>query len=277
VAVPLNDECIAAAAISGEGTFPFDNAGATTSELPLLPTCDGSTSMDLDVWFCWTANCDELVKVETCGQTAVDTKIAIYDTCACPPTSANIVACSDNDCGVQSSLQFMALTGQTYLIRLGSSPGQAGGPGTFSIACLGYGTGGDNCADSDPITGEGTFIFDNINATMDGPDHAACESAGTQSIDQDVWFCWTASCTDTVVIETCGLTLIDTKVSVYDGCACPPTEPNLLDCNDDACPNQSRVSFSAVTGQTYLIRVGIYPGAPGGGGTGEFSITCGAP
>ena len=39
-------------------------------------------------------------------------------------------------------------------------------------------------------------------------------------------------------------------------------------CNDDACgPSQSRLSFAALQGQTYLLRIGTYGGTAGGVGT----------
>lgn len=130
----------------------------------------------------------------------------------------------------------------------------------------------DDCAAAEPITDEGLFAFDNAAATEDGPAHADCEFVGQQQIDHDVWFCWTASCTALVQLQTCGLTTVDTKIAVYDGCECPPTDENLLACNDDYCSLQSGLEFTAYEGQEYLIRVGTYPGADGG--TGFFFIGC---
>ncbi len=126
------------------------------------------------------------------------------------------------------------------------------------------------------------FDFDNSTATTDGPLHEACLDAdGETHITDDVWYCWTADCTDTVYIRTCGLTEVDTKIAVYEGCdACPPTDEALLACNDDFCGfllagQQSQVSFGATAGQSHLIRIGTFPGAEGG--VGMFSISCGLP
>jgi hypothetical protein len=136
----------------------------------------------------------------------------------------------------------------------------------------------DHCGDALPITGTGTFAFDNTTATTDGPVHAACATIDgpEKQIQKDVWYCWTASCTDTVFVRTCGQTTVDTKLAVYDGCACPPTDAALLDCGDDRCgAAQSTAVFHAVAGRSYLIRLGNYPGlAPG---TGSFTISCGPP
>ncbi len=135
----------------------------------------------------------------------------------------------------------------------------------------------DQCTDALPISGEGTIAFDNTTATTDGPIHNACATtdAPEKQIQKDVWYCWTAPCTDTVFVRTCGQTAVDTKLAVYDGCACPPTDAALLDCGDDRCGSQSTAVFHAVAGQSYLIRLGNYPGQSPG--TGSFTMDCGAP
>jgi len=128
-----------------------------------------------------------------------------------------------------------------------------------------------------PIYGAGVFPFDNTTATTDGPIHEACATIDgpEKQIQKDVWSCWTASCTDTVFVRTCGQTTVDTKLAVYDGCTCPPTDAALLDCGDDRCLTQSTAVFHAVAGRSYLIRLGNYPGTLPG--TGSFTISCGPP
>ena len=131
------------------------------------------------------------------------------------------------------------------------------------------GGGSDDCANAEQIAGDGVFRFDNSTATTDGLPHAACLAFGQDQINNDVWFCWTASITGEVTVETCGLTAVDTKIAAYDGCTCPEGN-GLLACNDDACSLQSRITFNAVKGQQYLLRIGTFPLASGG--TGSFSI-----
>jgi hypothetical protein len=134
----------------------------------------------------------------------------------------------------------------------------------------------DNCGDATPIGGAGAFPFKNTDATTDGPVHLACSTlGGDEQITKDVWFCWTASCTTQALARTCGTTQVDTKIAVYDGCACPPTDAKLLDCDDDRCSFQSMAAFNAVAGHQYLIRVGSYPGEPGG--EGSLTVSCGPP
>lgn len=135
----------------------------------------------------------------------------------------------------------------------------------------------NQCDDALPITGTGTFSFDNTAASTDGPAHPACAEVigNEEQIQNDVWYCWTATCTDNVYVRTCGQTTVDTKLAVYDGCACPPAEADLLDCSDDRCGLQSTGVFHAVAGRSYLIRLGNYPGSPPG--TGSLIIGCGPP
>ena len=131
---------------------------------------------------------------------------------------------------------------------------------------------GDECVAQDPtddcnlapsITGEGVFAFSNVGATTDGP--AACGQIGS-----DVWFSWTADSTGDHVFSTCNDATYDTVLAAYTGdCA------NLVEvaCNDDGagCSSfSSLLPLFAVSGETFLIRIGGYQGDTG---TGNLTIT----
>ncbi|MBJ01952.1 MAG: hypothetical protein CMK00_03680 [Planctomycetes bacterium] len=131
--------------------------------------------------------------------------------------------------------------------------------------------GQDDCANAQPISGLGSFAFDNSVAVMDGLADPLCDAFGTQDIDQDVWFAWTATDDGLHRLSTCNQTGVDTKVAVYDG-SCTAA---MLACNDDACGLQSETSWSAVNGQMYILRIGTFPGAIGG--TGQVTITSDQP
>jgi hypothetical protein len=134
----------------------------------------------------------------------------------------------------------------------------------------------DNCASAEQVDIEGSFRFQNRAASTDGLPHTACISRGEDQIERDLWACWSAPCDGAVFIRTCHVTDLDTKIAVYDGCACPATQERLRTCNDNGCGpqmNQSLVMFEAVRARRYLIRVGSYPGAAGG--TGVVEISCG--
>jgi hypothetical protein len=138
-------------------------------------------------------------------------------------------------------------------------------------------TGSDDCATADPISGQGTFAFNNATATTSpqGQTEGLCLAFGSAAMNRDVWFRWTAPLTGPASLSTCGLTTVDTKIAVYPGSACP-TAGSALACNDDACASfQSTIDFAVAAGNDYMIQIGVYPTAAGGAGT--FSIAIAAP
>gem|GEM_PF-1430856 len=141
----------------------------------------------------------------------------------------------------------------------------------------------NTCANAVALNAAGTFPFDNTAATTDGPEHTSCVYSREPQISHDVWACWTAPCTATAFVRTLNLTQVDTKVAVYSGCACPTDANDPLSCNDDLVTTgalQSLVSFEAVSGQQYLVRLGTYPGttaSPTAGGRGSVTISCSVP
>jgi len=119
-----NDACVDAVPIIGEGVFAFDNANATA---------DRGSDLAHDVWYCWTSPCGGDVTIDTCGSTAVDTGMGIFDGCQCPPTAW--LGFDDDACTYQSSVTFSASAGADYLIQIGSNREVHGDRGTFTIQC----------------------------------------------------------------------------------------------------------------------------------------------
>ncbi len=134
---PSNDECATATVVGGLGAFAFDNTSATTSaqgqfESPCL--LYGSTAMERDVWFAWTAPSSGLVTFATCTLTGVDTKIAAYPGAGCP-AAGTAIACSDDACAsFQSTIEFVVTGGSQYTFEIAVYPGAPGGSGMFSIS-----------------------------------------------------------------------------------------------------------------------------------------------
>ena len=129
-----SDSCTTPTVISGQGNFAFNNAAATTgSQGQSESICFffGSTAIQRDVWFTWTAPADGFATLATCGGTGIDSKVAAYTGSGCP--SAAALACNDDACGLQSQLGFNVTTGNSYTLQIGSFPGAAGGSGTFSL------------------------------------------------------------------------------------------------------------------------------------------------
>ncbi|UCD94738.1 MAG: dockerin type I repeat-containing protein [Candidatus Zixiibacteriota bacterium] len=102
--------------------------------------------------------------------------------------------------------------------------------------------------------------FSTNAASFDGP--GGCQTA------PNVWYCFTATEDAVVTATLCG-SGYDTKMALYDGCG-DPASSTELDCNDDSpCDKaralQSTITFSAVTGSSYLIEVGGYSSNTGTG------------
>ncbi|MCH2105646.1 MAG: hypothetical protein MK291_03290 [Planctomycetes bacterium] len=131
-----NDSCGAADAISGQGLFAFDNSSATTgSEGQSEASCYvfGTSVIANDVWFAWTADASGVAQISTCSQTTVDTKLAAYAGSACP-SDGSAIACNDDACGFQSTLNFSVSSGSTYLLQVGTWDGASGGTGALDIS-----------------------------------------------------------------------------------------------------------------------------------------------
>lgn len=123
------------------------------------------------------------------------------------------------------------------------------------------------CANPTAI-GNGVHTLNTVGATTDGPEEPGqCVIQNYTQVDADVWYCYTGSSTEQVIISLCG-SQFDTKMVVYDGCACPTATSQRLACSDDDCGNgtDSRAVINAIDGQQYMIRIGGFEGATGSEG-----------
>jgi len=138
--------------------------------------------------------------------------------------------------------------------------------------------GSDSCATPDPISGVGSFTFDNSLATTgtQGQNEALCLSFNHTAIAHDVWFVWTAPSSGTASMSLCGGTGIDSKIAAYSGSSCP-IPGSALACNDDNCGIQSSISFPVIGGNNYMLQLGTYYNATGGFGSFTMGVVGGAP
>ncbi len=280
IAVPANpDNCATPDVIAGQGLFAFDQTLATTGlEGQAETNCFffGSSTIDSDVWFSWTADIDGTADIQTCGQTTVDTKLAVYPGGGCP-TDGSSLACNDDNCGLQSGLQMPVLAGVSYMIQVGTYPGGTPGTGNLDISIVPTGAiAEDDCATPVVIAGQGNFAFDSTTATtgVEGQNETGCYFFGSSAVSSDVWYDWTANSNGTVVISMCGNTTVDTKIAAYPGGGCP-TDGSSLACNDDTCGLQSEMSFAVTAGNSYMLQLGTYPGSAGGAGSFDIKIFTG--
>jgi hypothetical protein len=139
VVPPANDNCDAAVAII-PGVYEFTTIAATTDG-PDQPgsDCDAfsESNLNLDIWYTYTATCDGIATMSTCGTADFDTRIGVYTNDGCPIGGEALIACNDDgeDCaGFTSVLDWSVTTGTTYLIRLGGYDDTEQGSGTFTLA-----------------------------------------------------------------------------------------------------------------------------------------------
>ncbi len=112
-----NDECAMATPV-GPGGVAFDTGAATLSAEPWNCALGGGP----DLWYAYTATTATALTVSTCGS-SYDTALEIFSgTCA----ALVLEACNDDTCGLQSSVQVMALAGATYYVRVGGFNGLFG-------------------------------------------------------------------------------------------------------------------------------------------------------
>lgn len=142
---------------------------------------------------------------------------------------------------------------------------------TLALACAGlvFAQATDDCGSAPALKSYGSYAFDTNGATTDGAADVLCNFFSNQNIYNDVWYRFTAPETFVVEVSVCGQTTLDSKIAIYGGgdCSAP-----VIACSDDNCSLQTRVSFGATAGQTYLVRIGAY----GTTGFGSGTVTIGA-
>lgn len=129
-----NDVCENAFAVS-EGLHNFSTANAATDgpDEPILCDLNGQSTVDGDVWFCYTATCRGTATVSTCTGD-FDSRVAVYAGCECPTAASTAIACDDDGCGLGTQQVFEVQACESYLIRVGGSAGETG-TGAVSIGC----------------------------------------------------------------------------------------------------------------------------------------------
>jgi hypothetical protein len=270
---PPNDLCPNAIVVNvGNPAACGTTVCATPSSPGSIPTPCGNSVNTPDVWYAFTPTCNGAITINTCGacppNPAFDTVLSVY-TGTCPSLTLVPGACNNNatagPCAfsLQSQVSFPGVAGVTYYIRVsGSGPATVGYFRLNISQVVATPPPNDLCANATAIT-NGVYPWNNCGANTDGPNNFGCQPL------EDVWFKFTAACAGPVWINTCG-SAIDTVLSVYTGnCG----SLSLLGCNDNAAIGngpcggslQSFLTFNALAGQTYRIRVGS-PGPITGAG-----------
>ena len=159
---PPNDNCASAIPVGDVTNLPFDNSAATHDGTGLCSTAGKN------IWYCFTAPITGNARVSLCGS-SYDTKLAVYDGCACTPLGAEL-ACADDECSLQSEAVVAVVAGQQYKIEVTGYSATSYGPGFLTIETT-VPPANDNCEDVTPValtTGVPvTFNGDNTNAAPD--------------------------------------------------------------------------------------------------------------
>ncbi len=113
---------------------------------------------------------------------------------------------------------------------------------------------GDDCSTATAIGTTGTFAFDSTANTTSGFDGGALCGFGSDTINQDVFYQWTAPAAGDYQIDT-ETSTFDTKLSVHSGVGCAAT---CVDYDDDGGAGlQSLIVITGVNmGDTFLIQAG---------------------
>lgn len=127
----------------------------------------------------------------------------------------------------------------------------------------------DYCAAAQAACPDVTYYGSTIGAHRDG-----AASCGNARFSPEMWYYYEPAGDGTAVVSLAGSDY-DTVLSVHSGC--PGNLDNEIVCNDDYYGAQSRVTFAAVAGERYLIRVSGHAAA-----TGNFVMSvegpgCGSP
>ncbi len=133
---PNNNFCSDRRLIDQDVPTAFDTSVATTDGLPTTGLGDcahfGDPQIYNDIWYNFTPPADFTYDISLCGS-SYDTKMVVYNGCACPADPATEIACNDDFCGLQSQVKVPLLAGVCYTIRVGGFQEGDGGTGLLNI------------------------------------------------------------------------------------------------------------------------------------------------
>ncbi len=223
---PANDNWQDAEKVDNVTDLPFCTAGGS-----LDGPGDDDCNDCANVWYCYTASCNGRVTVDLCGSD-YDSKLGVYDGCG-EPTLANQLACNDDACGLQSTVEFIAVAGHEYLIEVGGYLGSscAVGCGDISISCALL------CQVDIPVgsTSEGETCGDNTNGGCNSPTPVFRPIACGETVHGTGWFDGSTRDTDWYLLTLTGYNQVTFTVQAeFDALIGPleTTVPGSSNCAD---------------------------------------------
>lgn len=125
---PFDDVCENAREMIGEGPFRLNTHQNHSGSEGIIPRDAGCRRIWTDALACYTATETGTALFRTCSEAAqVDTVLAVYAGCDCPPTLERHLACNDDACGTESEVSVPITAGQSYLVHVGESYSEPNG------------------------------------------------------------------------------------------------------------------------------------------------------
>lgn len=184
-----------------------------------------------EVWYAYEATQSGKIILSSClGTSDDDTQVKVYsrrDICEPETLPLYLKAESDDHCGVQSKVAFLATEGYEYLIVWTNKSSSNGFTWTLYEEDWQQGEICSNPKQAIPSVGN---ICDHGNGT-------------------DQWFAYTAPGNGTITVSSCTHTSLDTRVDIYSSCSL-----DSYDFSDNHCGTQSELSVDCISGTEYLIQ-----------------------
>ena len=247
---PPNDNCASATPVGDVTNLAFDNTPATHDG---TGTC---STTGKNLWYCFTAPMTGNARISLCGST-FDTKLAVYDGCACVPLGAQL-ACADDECGLQSEAVVPVIGGNQYKIEVTGYSATSMGIGYLTIETT-VPPPNDNCEDVTPVVLTSgvpvTFTGDNTGAS---PDCASFPGA-------NAWEAFTITECSDVTLDYCGTSPAfgNAWLNLAEGCPCASFTTgaafDVSTCGD----GNVTMTWAALPAGTYYYPVLTEPGAVG--------------
>ena len=238
------------------------------------PILDGSACTNFSSTICWTLG---------------DLLVANTEYYVVVSGLNNLPIGLNSDCGTTGSSKtlFLNTTGfgmyriptsdATYHLTSWTDPATAE-TGSYSMPVKGvYPLPASSC--SAPFFIEGSLVQKSFDFAFAPamPGTIALPCAPGYFPNRQFFFLWTANCAGPAEVSTCGLTLTNSGIEVFEINACNPdlcaaaASPSIA-CNDQCgTGDASRVTFTAESGRQYLVRLTRLSGSAT---TGDIKFTC---
>jgi hypothetical protein len=269
---PANDLCANAQLVTLPSTVAGTTIGAAQDPEGAVTCITAAGAASPGVWYTF-AGTGNPTRIETCGLAGWDTVLRVFSgSCG----GLTCVTGNDDNCGLQSGVNFTAAAGTTYYVYLSAYGAATVGDFSLNFIDLGApppGPANDECAGALPLPCNSSIIADNTNATVGVNDQpSACRFGGGFGAGT-IYYTFTPSETS-ARIQTCNSAFPadDSIIEVFSGCG-----GFSIACSEDDCTGLlSRIDLTnLVVGQQYIVQISAYSDLDRGAYT--VDVTCPLP